>query len=397
MRLAIALLCVLLFVPFVSAQEPAKIRQGDVLVVQVLGEKDYSGEYPVLNDGSITGSGIGRLVVAGKTVAEVEKLVTEVLRKRFVKPSVSVFYKFQRPEVVYLINAGQGLGTATAQPVGGESAVASSPVGGVVALSPGMDLRRLLSGVPLGMDADQLQLTLTRGGSIVARARVSDVMDPSMPLGAEKLQSDDLVTILPMPFVRAWVNGEVVKPGQVRLSSPQADLQTLLASAGGLTPNGTLQNILVMRRGDAIRVDASSVVKGTAPKAFPIEDGDVVYVRTNDRIAAVVGEVRKPGRVVLADGREYRASDLLALSEGLTDKGSLRRVVLARFTPDGKMAIQQFNLDEYLKDGKLESNPVIQPDDVLLFGTPKGITLNSVVTAGQVLTPLVILDSLFRR
>ena len=41
------------------------------------------------------------------------------------------------------------------------------------------------------------------------------------------------------------------------------------------------------------------------------------------------------------------------------------------------MEITQFNLDEFLKDGKLESNPAIQPGDCLLFGQPKGFTFAS--------------------
>src|SRR5688500_19072432 len=133
-----------------------------------------------------------------------------------------------------------------------------------------------------------------------------------------------------------------------------------------------------MRKGEMIRVDASAPAGGGKPAPFDLETGDLVYVQRNERAIHVFGEVAKSGKVLMEDQKEYRLSDALALAGGLSDKGTLRRVYLARPGPDGKVVIQQFNLDEYLKDGKAASNPVLQSGDSVLFGQPKGFNLSVV-------------------
>ena len=60
----------------------------------------------------------------------------------------------------------------------------------------------------------------------------------------------------------------------------------------------------------------------------------------------------------------------------------------------GKMSVKQYNLDEWLKSGKAEANPELHPGDAVLFGQPKGITLESV---SRVLSSALLLENLMRR
>ena len=73
--------------------------------------------------------------------------------------------------------------------------------------------------------------------------------------------------------------------------------------------------------------------------------------------------------------------------------GSMRRVVIARPGPDGKVVAKEYNLDEYVKDGNLKANPEVMPDDVVMFGYPKGIAIDQLY---NILSPLLILNSVFR-
>ncbi|MBC8063735.1 MAG: hypothetical protein H7Y17_02820, partial [Chlorobia bacterium] len=71
-----------------------------------------------------------------------------------------------------------------------------------------------------------------------------------------------------------------------------------------------------------------------------------------------------------------------------------RRNNLVRPNADGKLAIKAvFNLDEFLKDGKQESNPIVEPGDILYFGQPKGVTGQTVL---QAISGALLIQSVFR-
>jgi protein involved in polysaccharide export with SLBB domain len=84
----------------------------------------------------------------------------------------------------------------------------------------------------------------------------------------------------------------------------------------------------------------------------------------------------------------------LAEAGGLTDRGVLRRISVGRRGPGGKMIIKQYNLDEYIKNGKVEANPRIEPGDVLLFDEKRELT---VATISQILSSALLIDTLIRR
>ena len=125
--------------------------------------------------------------------------------------------------------------------------------------------------------------------------------------------------------------------------------------------------------------------------AFPMESGDVVYMERNERAFTVLGQVNAPGKFLFKDGETLRVTDALARAGGLSSKGTMRRVYLARPDADGKTQIEMFHLDDFLKFGKQESNPVVQPGDYLMFGQPKGVTLSGAI---QAISGGILLNSL---
>ena len=63
-----------------QAPEPYRLRFGDRLQISVWREDALNRELRVLPDGSISFPLVGRLLVSGRTVSEVEKLVTDGLK-----------------------------------------------------------------------------------------------------------------------------------------------------------------------------------------------------------------------------------------------------------------------------------------------------------------------------
>ncbi|MBL8087861.1 MAG: SLBB domain-containing protein [Chthonomonas sp.] len=471
-------LCLALMVSAIGLAAPnapvlpeARAKIGDVLAVKVIGHPEFSGQFPVLSDGSISGTGFGRVLAHRKTLKEIQQSVKSGLQGRLKTPYVDVAFFTQRPDVVYILSIGGNLpGTTTAIPAGMGS---NQTVGGVVPLMPFATLRMVLAGIPLPLAPDQLQVSVSRQQQIVFRSSADTALDPGREEAAFSIEADDVITIGVKPYVRVWVLGRVSRPGshillegsdvyqavaeaggvgalnnedyttvirrgpdsklvpnvqtvgmlapvlmngdiisvelkpvnhirvmgEVRDSDEYAfigstTLEAVIAKAGGTTDAGTLRNILVLREGQAYRIDISALASGGKPSSFEMQDKDVVVVQRNERTVSVHGSVQSSGVFFLKDGVNYRATDVIAMAGGVREGGSLRRVYLARAQKDGKIAISEFNLDEYLKSGKQDANPVIQADDVVLVGNSKSLLLDDL---NRLLSPLILLDALLKR
>lgn len=206
------------------------------------------------------------------------------------------------------------------------------------------------------------------------------------------IESGDTITVIAPEQKRITMAGEIAKPGEI-LMRGEHSLTGAIAMAGGCGPEGTLSNVLVLRKGELYQIDATPPPSTQALPKFQVEAGDLVYVQRNVRAFVVLGEVNKPGRVFMADGKTYRLSDALAEAGGLSNRGTLRRVFVSHPDEHGKIVVSEFNLDEYLKDGTLTSNPEVRPGECILFGQPRGFTLAS---AAQVLSNALLFESVTR-
>lgn len=446
-----------------SAQTPAKAQTlavGDVVHIAIINAEEWSGDFPVLHDGTLRGKGFGQVVAAGKTLSQVESAVVQALAPVLRQPRVRVTLKSLRPALVYVV----GFSERSAGPV---------------AWVPGLTLRQVLSSSgPLPEPRDEYQIQLLRQGSVreidLTRLLAGEIAD-------EPLERDDVVTLVRKPEIKIWVLGSATRPGLLRVpvgtdlyqaiaqagglaasgssesearadgdfvlllrrgpsvseyplrpspdslpivleagdtitlaAQPTARVSVLgfvqkpgefvvrqklgvlgaLAAAEGVLPEGSIRSVVVIRRGQARVVDASQSILDSSIAPPPLEDGDVIYVRPNEDAVLVLGTVQKPGRVPIPLGQTLRVADALALAGGLESRGSLRRVAIARPGPDGTYAVQQVNLDEFLKDGKIEANPLLKSGDILLFGEPKGVTFSSL---SQILSSALLIEAFFRR
>jgi protein involved in polysaccharide export with SLBB domain len=198
------------------------------------------------------------------------------------------------------------------------------------------------------------------------------------------------VTVEPPTRNTVIVAGEVKTPGQLFLK-PGSSLLSAIAEAGGTTQEGSASNVIVYRNGEPLVIDAETNLETQPSANFALKDGDTVIVRKNERVVYVFGQVERQGKVPVPSNKPFRVTDALALSGGLGQNGSFRRVILARPGPDGHLKIVQFNLDDFIKAGKLEANPPLQPGDILLFGQPKQTFLTS---ATQVIGSLLFVGSI---
>ena len=135
------------------------------------------------------------------------------------------------------------------------------------------------------------------------------------------------------------------------------------------------------------------MVGGTA-EPFELQSNDLVVVPENRRFVYVLGEVTRPGRYAIGDGETLTATDALSVAGGLNSRGTNRRVALVRPNEEGVYTTRVFNIDEFLRDGDSDANPVMRPGDVLFFGQPRGITLADL---SRYIGPILLIDTLFGR
>jgi protein involved in polysaccharide export with SLBB domain len=204
------------------------------------------------------------------------------------------------------------------------------------------------------------------------------------------LEDGDTISVQPPAQVRVLFSGESKVTGEGVFN--QGTTLGAALNANGITPNGSLRRVLLFRQGVATVQDVSPSADGHTANLGPeLEQGDVVFVPKNERVFYVFGEVNKVGRYPLEDNRIYRLSDAIAISGGLTANGSNRHVSVGRRGPDGKIIVTEYHLDQYLKDGSLAANPVLEPDDMVYVDHPKGLTLTAVT---QAITAALFLESI---
>ena len=432
--------------------QPIRLKAGDTVAVYVAGDSSgaaYSGDYSVMSDGSIYGLGFGKLAVEGKTWDEAQDLLRSKMKRLFRSENVFLAIKKERTNFAYVVGANspgpvalppnpvtvrQILPPLTDKQDGQRLVVEVVRAGKSIArveytkLLQGDDQignqivrpNDLISIVPeasiriwvLGAVKAPGQLALPAGTNIyeaVASAGGFSRLDidstlslrhgpfvkdfpykPNLAEQVSELSDGDVITAVAPETVRVTIAGEVLKPGDYPLLENTTILGAI-ASASGVLPAANLSDILVYRNGELLQYDLSGHTENSLKLKETIQGGDTIFVREKKHMFFVFGEVKAPGRFMMDDNKSYHASDVLAMAGGLTTLGTLRYVYLMHPVPNGKPVVTMFNLDEYLKDGIISSNPEVRPGDSLLFGQPRGISFTAIT---QVLSSYLVLNSL---
>lgn len=231
-------------VPAVPATNPTYlIGPTDVLAIKVFDEPALSSNYQVDSDGSITFALVGRVMVGGKTVREIEALLTKLLAPDYVRRAqVSVEIAQYRSRSIFVLGEVRTPGKYSIE-----------------------DQVTLLEVI-----AKAGSLTSTAGNSIVVRRQ----KDPSVPVtgpvlpgsdaGVEimRISYDDLKegrfnsniilqdgdTLFVPQAERFYVTGFVKTPGSFVLV-PNMSVQQAIAQAGGFTERGSQRGIKIVRKG----------------------------------------------------------------------------------------------------------------------------------------------------
>jgi len=260
--------------PVAPAAVPAptgdyEVGPGDVIEVVVYGNDDLSRIPTVQTNGSISLPLLGEVQVAGLTIAEVQRKITNLLEKDYlVKPQVEVKVKDYNSQYVSVVGEVNSPGR---KPLRGRTRL-------IDLLSEGGGFKPTASG--------EVMITRTdgefEGGQKAITVRITRSASPSMQdlVNLEvQLKNGDIITAFPKSFVT--VDGEVNRPGRYAIES-DLTVTGAISLAGGFTRFGS--NDVKLRRTDPldgkvtiIKVDLKDVRNGKKPDV-PLLPNDVISV-----------------------------------------------------------------------------------------------------------------------
>jgi len=183
--------------------------------------------------------------------------------------------------------------------------------------------------------------------------------------------------------IAVYVIGEVARPGTYTVS-PFSTVLDALFVAGGATKMGTLRSVRISRNGRPLEeVDLYNfLLRGERSIGPPLQAGDTIFVPHIGPVAAIAGEVKRPGIYELRPGTSVGA--LIAMAGGPLPTAQLDRVQVERVQGSGGKTI--LDLPFATTRGAGASELLLDGDLITVF--PAQDRLNNAITLeGFVRTP----------
>ena len=237
--------------------------------MSVIGNEDASRIPTVQTNGSISLPLLGEIQVAGLTIAEVQRKITNLLEKDYlVNPQVEVKVRDYNSQYVSVVGEMNSPGR---KPLRGRTRLIDilTEAGG---FKPTASTDVMITRTDGGFDGGKKSITVHLSRS--ASPSMQDLVNLELPL-----KNGDIITAFPKSFVT--VDGEVNRPGRYAIES-DLTVTGAVSLAGGLTRFGSTG--VKLRRTDPvdgkveiIEVDLKDVRKGKKPDV-PLLPNDVISV-----------------------------------------------------------------------------------------------------------------------
>ena len=264
---------------------------GDVLEIQLIGQKDSIDSYAISRDGSINLSDIGKLNLAGLSLNDASSLIKAKVNSYYIGTTAFISLKNVRDINILIVGNAYNPGIYT---LNGNSNMlhALSMAGGINDIG------------------SYRNISLVRSGEIIDTLDIYEVLVFGKYNFSNGLRSGDSIVVNPRGKVVAFESG-VMRPSLFELKENDT-FQNLLSFANGFSKDNDYQNIIVKR----VSSGKSQVLNVTLDElnSFNFVDNDSIYIREykTDTIT-ILGSVMNPGT--------YKLNRGTTLSEAITFAG----------------------------------------------------------------------------
>lgn len=228
----------------------------DVLAIQVFDQADLGGRYTVEADGTFSFPLIGRVQAAGLTLRGFEgELRKKLADGYFRNPQVTVAVEQYRSQRIFVMGEVRNPGSVPLS--GGMTLIEALARAGSTLPSASGEVA-IVRGAP-GQKSGQANIAAD--GPDIVRASIRDLEGGAMK---QNIQLHDGDTIFVPRAESAYVFGQVRSPGAYSIQKDTTVLQAL-ALAGGVTENGAMNRIKIVRLVNGkkveVKVKESDLVK----------------------------------------------------------------------------------------------------------------------------------------
>ena len=338
------------------------LGSGDVLMVSLWGQVQSSQEVTVDNDGRITLSSVGPLLVSGYSIQDAKKKIMIALSRSYsglVSSPPTIFMDLSlsklRPVRVFIMGEVENPGGYF---VNNFASVFNSlfVVGGPKPSGSFRDVR------------------VIRNNKTIAHVDLYDYLLGTQKSDDIRINDNDIIYV-PLKGKTATIQGEVLRPYTFELL-PGENLKKLLEFSGGVRSTMYRDRAQVDRivpfservkeeyNRKVFDINFKDIVSGK--KDYTLEDGDIVtifsIVDRQDNYVTITGDVQQPGRYQFDKVKSVK--DLVTAADGLWPTAYRARADLIRTYPDEHR--EKFVIDlEKAMGGDRAQNILLQKRDSL--------------------------------
>ena len=334
------------------------VGPGDSLAIDMWGGVSQRLLRTVDKEGRLSLPEVGPVLVAGKSLSDVQESVQKSLRTQFRDVSADVSLSRLRTIRVYVVGDVE-------KPGAYDISSLSTPLNALFAADG-----------PTSQGSLRI-LEHKRGDQLVQDVDVYDLLLHGVSTDIQRLENGDTVLVPPIgPEVT--VEGMVRRPSIYELKGEKS-LADVLTLAGGILPTATLRHIEVQRvvaheKRTMLSLDIPPNADPTAITqqldSFQIQDGDKIRIFPiapyNQDTVYLEGHVLRPGRYSYHEG--MRVTDLISSYKDILPEPATQYAEIIRLNPpDYRPTVESFNLADAL--GHPGSAPLLDPlDTVQIFG-----------------------------
>ena len=315
------------------------VGPGDGLAINLWGSVSRRIYGTVDREGRVSLPEVGPMLVSGKSLAEVQQSVQQVLRTQFRDVSVDVSLSRLRTVRVYIVGD-------VANPGAYDISSLSTPLNAL-----------FVAGGPTSRGSLRI-VKHFRGDKLIQTVDLYDLLLYGVRSDIQRLENGDSV-MAPAIGPQVTIEGMVRRPAIYEMMD-EKNLSSVLALAGGLLPTATLRHIEVQRTishqkqtmlsldipasdGDSEatkKLDSFQIQDGDRIRVFPIDQGDEDAVYLD-------GHVVRPGRY--SYHANMRVTDLVSSYKDLLPEPALQYAEIIRLNPpDFHPTMESFALQDAL-------------------------------------------------
>ena len=403
---------------------------GDVIRLDIFQVPEYSGEFPVLVDGTVSLRLIGNVQVTGLTLKEASELVGQKYATYLKRPIINVGLVSPRPLKIGIAGEVDNPGSyefPLSEPGQEFPSVTDliEKAGGITTLADvrNVQVTRNIKGRNTVFYTDLWSLlTQNRLDQDISLRDGDTVMIPTVdeinPSEIEQLSETSFGVQTDEPITVAIV-GEINRPGTHIIEPEQignAEENTLpprltqaITIAGGIKPLADVRKVEVRRETwdgeeEVIEVDLWALIQaGDEEQDIILQEGDSIVIpkatalspKEAEKIAegvispaeitvSVVGEVASPGAQQVPPNTPLNQAILAAggFDARRADRGE---VELVRLNPNGTVDKRTIQVD-FSQGISEENNPILRDDDVVMVRRSGSTKVTD--TAGKFLGPI---------